>query len=421
MSRALFSTFCALLAVLVLTSSALGQATDLRGWEDLPGLFGYVVQPESAWRAGVFGVECRPVRDRVAGAGALALTFRGEGEPAAWVYRPPGEAFAGRTGYIGISIWVKGDGSEGVGVLGIGDGSPNDPRVTFDLRQKSWQPVRVRWEAFRPPFTAAAVRELFITVTPATKRPATVIVDKLELIRGIGAARDDEAVRAAGEKAAKEPEVARPADVSKFVAGRERFADLRAKLDAKKPVRVLVLGDTLAAGASLWNVPSAVRSGALFWGHLDRALKAKSPEAAAAPVFVEGPEAAAQMLPALLRAQKPDAVVIALSCSAPGVRLGAEMRAREAVKTLLEICRNARVEALAAPIPPLPDAFRRVDYAAILIDEAAKADAPSIAFGAFAAARGRGFEGEYYAAPDALNLQGHAALAQIIEYVLVNP
>ena len=220
---------------------------------------------------------------------------------------------------------------------------------------------------------------------------------------------------------AKEPDAPRPEDLSKFVTGRERFADLRAKLDAKKPVRVLVVGDAVAQGTMLWNVPPGSRPETLFHGRLRAALRARSPESAVATMLVDGPESAAAQIPGGLRSFKPDVVVVELSCSAPGVSVGAAPRAREAVKTLFEICRNARVEALVLPIPPLADAFRRVDYAEILLDESTRANVPAINFAAFAAARGGGLEGEYYAAPDAFNVQGHAAAARLLEYVLVNP
>ncbi len=415
--RFILTTVC----LLTTSLAAWAQEVDLRGWEDTPGLYGYLFQPEAAWQAGLLNVEHRPVRDRVSGAGALSLTFRGDGAPATFVYRPPGPAFAGRKDWAGLSLWVKGDGSEGVGVLGIGDGGPNDPRVTFNLTQKTWQPMRVRWEDFRPPVASASVSAIFFSLTPDTKRPAAFLVDKLELVRGIGPSRDDDAVRAAGAKAAKEADVPRPADLAKFAKGRERFAALRAKLVEKQPVRVLVVGDAVASGSALWNVPPGARPRVLFWGRLADALKAKSPGSAVATVFVDGPESAVTQTPGAIRALKADAVIIELSASPPGVPVGAVSRARESVKALLDICRNARAEALVLPVPPLADPLRRVDYAAILAEEAGRSGVPCVDFAAFAAARGKGFEGEYYLAPDALNVQGHEAAAKLIESALVGP
>ena len=42
-------------------------------------------------------------------------------------------------------------------------------------------------------------------------------------------------------------------------------------------------------------------------------------------------------------------------------------------------------------------------------------------FGKFSSARGAGFEGEYYATPDSLNVQGHLAAARLLAAGLMNP
>ena len=441
--RLLISTAC--VAALALPAQA--QVSDLRGWETTPGLYLYLVQSTGFWGENLLSGEHRPVRDRVGGHAGLEMTFRPglppapktlgdlpfrstriiEDVPAIFVYRPPAPVFGSRDPWAGFCLWVKGDGSDGVGIIGIGEGAPNDPRVTFYLREKTWQPVRVRWEDFNPAFRSTSVASLFFTVSPGTKRPARYVVSRLELIRAVGATREDDALRAAGAKAAKEPDVERPKDLAAFVSGRERFAAFRAKLDAKKPAHVLVIGDAVAAGSGVWNVPPAVRPRVLFPGLLEQALKAKSPDASVATIIVvDGPEKASGPLLAALRsaaptAVRPDVVVLEFSCSPPGVPLGAEARAKKAVQSLLDLCRNSGVEALALAVPPIPDDFRRVDYAKALFDPSVEAKTPAINFAAFAAARGRNFEGEYYASADTLNVQGHAAAALLLQSILVNP
>ncbi len=421
------------------------QVADLRGWNETPGLYFYLIQPPSAWQEGFMTGEHRPVPDRVSGKAGVLLTFKAEPEPAkvdamevvssapvaekppaVFVYRPPAAVFTARDGWAGFCLWVKGNGTEGVGVIGIGEGAPNDPRVMFSLREKTWQPVRVRWEEFNPAFRSTSVPSLFFTVTFGTKRPASFIVGRLELIRAVGPAVEDDALRAMGAKTAKEPEVERPKDLSPFAGGGDVLAGVRAKIEGKSPVRVLVLGDAVAAGASLWSIPPAARSRALFPGLLDAALKARDPAASVVTVIVDGPESASGPLLAALRpsapnAARPDVVVLEFSCSAPGIPLGAGANAKKATQALLELCHASGVPVIALPVPALKDDFKRVDYGTVLFDAATAAKVPTISFGAFAAARGKDYEGEYYAAADALNPQGHAAAAQLLQSVLVKP
>lgn len=407
---------------LFLSAASAAQEVDFQGWEDHPGLYFHLLQPARLWRAAELSGSCSVVRDHVSGETALRLEFAaGRDEAAAFLYMPPTFAVSNRGPSRGISFWVKGDGSDGVGVIGIGKGRGSDPRAEFLLRSRQWQPVRLRWNDFDRAIATPRIRSFFFTVTPQTKRPASYLIDRIEVVRAVGPAETDDEVRAAGAEAAKLPEPRSPEDLSAFVARREGLAGIRRLVAEKKPVRVLVIGDSIAQGAALWNVPAGVRARYLFWGALHRRLRGAGSETTVVPVFVEGPEDAAARIRGALASVKPHVVVVQLSSSRPGVAPGERTRAHEAVRRLLTACRRRNTPVLALAVPPLPGPLRRINHGEILLEEAARANAAACDFSKLAAARGKGFEGEFYATAEQLNVQGHLLAARLLTSVLSNP
>lgn len=399
------------------------QEVDFRGWEDRPGLYFYLVQPASLWQTGVLSVVRSPVRDHVRGGHALRLTFRASARRAGVVvYRPPGFAVGSRVPYQALCFWVKGDGSDGVGVIGIGEGADADPRARFPLRSTTWQPVRLRWSNFDRPIKTADIRALFFGVTPETKRPASYLIDRIELARSGGASIKDDAVRKAGADAAKLADVPQPKDFSTFVTHADALAKFRARVKAKKPVRVLVVGNTVAQGSGLWNVPQGMRSGHLFWGVLDSELRKRGAESTVGLLAAADASDAASRIQVALFRFKPDLVIVQFSTSAPGAaRPGIRTRTRDALRTMFGICRRGKVDVVALGVPALPDRYRRTNVAEILLAEAARAGIPSADFGRLAAARGKGFQGEYHATPGQLNVQGHLLAAKLLTSFLAEP
>jgi hypothetical protein len=411
------------MGLIVLCSVACAQEIDFRGWEDCPGLHVYLVQPAELWNAGVLSVECVPVRDHVSGESALRLVFPASRSAAGVaLYRPPAFAAASRQGFRGLSFWVKGDGSAGVGVVGIGDGRGTDPHASFLLKSKTWQPVRFRWTDFDAPVTTPELPSIFFGVTSDTRRPASYLVDRMELVRSVEASDEDAAIREAGAKAARLTDVPRPQDLSAFVTNREKLARSSALVAAKKPLRVLVVGDAVAQGAGLWNVPVGVRSRHLFWGALEQELKRRGADATVTPVFVEKAEEAAARIDVMLARTKAELVIVQLSASGIGTD-STELRTRvhEADRAIFDACRRAGAEVIALVIPPLPEQLRRANEAAMLLEEAVRAHVAAADFGKLSEARGKGFQGEYYATPDQLNGPGHLLAAKLLASALANP
>jgi hypothetical protein len=263
---------------------------------------------------------------------------------------------------------------------------------------------------------------MFFSVTAETVRPVSYIIDRMELVRSIDPPADDDAVREVGRKAAGLPEAPHVEDLSSFVTRRDVLAGLRARVKATEAVRVLVVGDVVAQGSGLWNVPVGVRSGHLFWGVLDRELRKRGATSTVGFVAVSGAADAASRLDAALRRHRPDVVIVQLSSSAPGAaRPGARTLVRRDVQSIFDICLRAKLPLIALAVPTLPDAFRRMDESTVLLEEAVRAGVPTADFGRLAAARGVGFEGEYYASVDQLNVQGHLLAGKLLASLLTEP
>ena len=62
-----------------------------------------------------------------------------------------------------------------------------------------------------------------------------------------------------------------------------------------------------------------------------------------------------------------------------------------------------------------------MNEAKALLEEAARAGVAATNFGNLAAARGAGFQGEYYATPDQLNVQGHLLVGTLLTSCLTDP
>jgi hypothetical protein len=406
-----------LLAVCV---PAYAQRQDFSGWEETPGLYFYLVQPAEAWQGGIPTVLCTVTRDRVSGPNALRLDFPDLAVPAGVVaYRPPGHAIASRLGYQGIVFWVKGDGSEGRGVIAVGNGKETDPRAFFSLSEKTWQPVRLWWSDFDRAVGVNQIESFTFGITPETKRPAYYVIDRIQLVREPKPSVEEDELRALGMKAAKDVDPARPTDLTKFVARGEKLAPVIELLNAKKPVRTLVVGDAQAQGSALWNVPAGVRDDYLFWGRLRRRLGGEDPAGNVRVIVAATPEEAVNPFAAALERAKPQLVVLAFSSASiePG-KLGVQTKNREALSRLIDLAARADATLLAVPVSPLPGPLKRLDTAGLLARAASDKDVALADFPKLIAARGPGWEGEYYATPDQLNIQGHWLLADLLTQAL---
>jgi hypothetical protein len=177
----------------------------------------------------------------------------------------------------------------------------------------------------------------------------------------------------------------------------------------------------MSQGAGLWNIPAGARGLYLYWGRAVTELRKTVPEVEVYPVFTDGPEDAASRVGAMLARTEADLLIVQFSGSSPGVgRPGAKTAAAAAIRRIFEAAKAAGTPVIAAPVPPLMGPLRRIDFAELLADEAKRAGICTADTGRLSAYRGLGFEGEFYVAPDQLNVQGHQALSKMLLEIL-NP
>ncbi|HUV38333.1 MAG TPA: SGNH/GDSL hydrolase family protein, partial [Planctomycetota bacterium] len=144
--------------------------------------------------------------------------------------------------YAGISLWIKGDGSEGTAVIST-NWSVSNHRYRIPLSDTNWHKVFMAWEDFKPEPIKGHFWYLTLGLEPADDtKPSWYIVDRVHLYK-----------RKVTEKITPTPDVDPPGmlPARAFVSGREHIAKTLAKLKARQPVKIVVAGDSLVTGAQL--------------------------------------------------------------------------------------------------------------------------------------------------------------------------
>lgn len=170
-----------------------------------------------------------------------------------YVYAPAG----GPTGFLcaydigvrdefkefkGISLWIKGDGSNGTAVISTGYfGSAN--RFRIPLKDTEWHKVFMPWEMWSRPITGPFWFLAFGLERKDEVRPAWYVIDRVRLFK-------EEKIEEIRPTPDSDPPGLLPAKA--FVSGRRQIATTIARLQARKPVKIIIAGDSIAAGTQLW-------------------------------------------------------------------------------------------------------------------------------------------------------------------------
>lgn len=171
--------------------------------------------------------------------------------------------------YKGLSLWIKGDGSDAQAVITT-DYSGNPTRwFRIQLAETNWHKVFIPWQQWCPVWTNLP-GFWFLTYSMErtdTNRANWYIVDRVRLYQG----QKTEAIAPTPDR---DPPGRIPARA--LVSGRERIAKTLAKLRAKQPVKIAIVGDSIPAGAQLWytvpnNVPEISKR--IYWQVLGRRLR----------------------------------------------------------------------------------------------------------------------------------------------------
>ncbi len=249
-------------------------------WEDiLPGV----------------GVSCLQLRGNI----VHCATTQSAGDGVAmYIYAPPGEPvanlYARDTGVLvkeekskvtrndfaefkGISLWVKGDGSDAEGVLSWGYTASRSSRFRISLSDKEWRKVFVAWDKWAPPMSTNKT-EWLLNFGLERKDHSVAnwyIVDRVHYYR-------DERI----EKTKPTPDNDPPGMIAAtgFCSGREHLAKTLEKLRARKPLTIALAGDSISCGAQLGYTKRA-DAGAegvfayntVFWADFARRLERHFP------------------------------------------------------------------------------------------------------------------------------------------------
>lgn len=236
----------AVLAACVVPASAVKPLED---FEAYPGFGFRVMQDAAQWRDRSEAIRMSFTTDSVTGRSALKLSFPDVAGAPGWAVRTElARTFAGQAG---VSFWVKGDGSQNLGVVRLGT---DGPAATFPLAEARWRRVIIPWQDFQPP--AAAPAALAFGLDSNADRPAYYVIDKVEAVELALPAAEDPALAAVANAArpAADPEL--PRSLRTFTADTDFVAEVRNRLAARGPVTILVLGDAVGLGENLTYVGS---------------------------------------------------------------------------------------------------------------------------------------------------------------------
>jgi lysophospholipase L1-like esterase len=152
--------------------------------------------------------------------------------------------------YRGLSLWIRGDGSDAQAVITT-DYSGN-PKQWFriPLQETNWHKVFIPWQQWNRSWTNLPAF-WFLTYSlerSDTNRAHWYLVDRVRLYQ-------EQKIEDITPTPDRDPPGRLPARA--FASGREQIAGTLAKLAAKKPVKIVIAGDSIPCGAQLWyTVPN---------------------------------------------------------------------------------------------------------------------------------------------------------------------
>ncbi len=148
--------------------------------------------------------------------------------------------------YKGLCFWIRGDGSDGVLRIGTSWSQKYGSALVgdFTLSKTKWRKVHVPFSKFSE---SVAHREFwflnFRIIPKNTLKSSWVALSRVHLYK-----------RKVVEKITPR-ELADPAGhlpAENFISASDKLASIKKRLAEKKPVKLLIMGDSITAGAQLW-------------------------------------------------------------------------------------------------------------------------------------------------------------------------
>lgn len=146
--------------------------------------------------------------------------------------------------YKGLSVWIKGDGSDGQAVFSVG--YPFRKHKFFiPLKDTNWHKVYMPWDKWTPGFTENWGTLLLSLDRKDNSSTSWYIIDRIHFYK-------EEKTEDITPTPDNDPPGMLPAKA--FVSGTEHISKTLAKLKEKKPVKIVVAGDSLVTCAQMGYV-----------------------------------------------------------------------------------------------------------------------------------------------------------------------
>ena len=235
-------------AVVILAGANAWAQTDAQGnlpfyaWEECPGVYFYLMEQPA------HSIEMRATYDCVTPPTGLLLEFPANGKEGLVFKELARKESKDVSGFAGLSVWVKGDGSTGKGMVQLG--YRGGPRFEFPLADKRWHRVDVPWDKL-PGADTKNVEVLAFGLTADSPRPARYVIDRPLFVKDFAALGDEKAL--ADKANAAQPKADPPMPVPKaYATGGGTLVESKVLMENKKPIRIVACGDSVTGGAQLW-------------------------------------------------------------------------------------------------------------------------------------------------------------------------
>ncbi len=292
-------------------------------FETRPGVFFYLFQTDAQWEKGIFSGLHHATPDCVTPPVALRFDFPAVEGPPGWLEynvenalpRDREKSLALPLDSIGISFFIKGDGSAGFGRVEVReDYRKTGPGVDFPLSDTKWKQVIVKWSDLSPQPDLPKILPVCFGLAPGAERPTHYIVDGLRFLRSEKA---DPALAALVEKANAAPPVTAKApafaELTTLVYNKEGLSRARAKLRNGKPMKWLAYGDSVTVPVQMWNMPDNLHRRYAYYGVAARKIQSEFGSDIQIAVDAVGGRQLSEnfeSLPASLEKELPDVLIL---------------------------------------------------------------------------------------------------------------
>jgi len=400
--------------VAVLAAPALGEGGKLKGFEEDPGVWFRIFEDREG------SIVNYATHDAVTGETALKVVVPEGREPVGFILY---ELWGQWDGTKALSFWLKGDGSEGFGEVSVGY-NRNGPKAYFPLAETGWHHVTIPWADFQPELDPAMIPTISLSLKTGSPRPALYILDALAAVNTLEESADDIRIKTGLDQLQPQPDPGFP-DPADYVLRPEALKKTLAKLAAKEPVTIVALGDSITAGAQLWNLrPEERQTEAIYHQQLGAMLRERFGYEGV--TVINAGVGGNQSVQGLARLEKdvlshaPDLVLVFFGAN--DANYGSLKTFKPAMTEIVTRLQQAGSEVVL--LTPLPFAFEpgKTEPFAEFVKELSARHKTALADTRSAMLyRGEGFIGELLADQVHINQRGHRLLARVLFALFAQP